>query len=232
MDSVRIETTHNVALQMEVATIVDRGLAVLIDWLVLAGWSIAVGQLFNALDLRMPDWLGVVLFAVPWTFYHLLCELLMDGQSIGKRARHIKVVRLDGAQPDLGNYLLRWVLRLVDTLFFLGAVVILFNGKGQRIGDLAAGTTVISLKRRFPMADTLGMDLPADHRVTFPDAARLTDGQARLIKEVLANGSAARAAALDKLVLRFRPDHPQAQELPPEIFLRILLQDHVFLTGQ
>ena len=133
MESVRIETAHNVALQMEVATIVDRGLAVLIDWLVLAGWSIAVGQLFNALDLAMPDWLGVVLFAIPWTFYHLLCEVLMDGQSIGKRARNIKVVRLDGAQPGIGNYLLRWVLRLVDTLFFLGAVVILFNGKGQRI---------------------------------------------------------------------------------------------------
>jgi uncharacterized RDD family membrane protein YckC len=232
MESVRIETAHNVALQMEVATIVDRGLAVLIDWLVLAGWSIAVGQLFNALDLAMPDWLGVVLFAIPWTFYHLLCEVLMDGQSIGKRARNIKVVRLDGAQPGIGNYLLRWVLRLVDTLFFLGAVVILFNGKGQRIGDLAAGTTVISLKRRFSMADTLGMDLPADHRVTFPDADRLTDLQARLIKDVLANGSAARAAALEKLVLRFRPDHPQAQDLPPEAFLRTLLLDHLFLTGR
>ncbi|MBP8823255.1 MAG: RDD family protein [Flavobacteriales bacterium] len=231
METVRIETTQNVALHYEVATIVDRGLAVAIDWLVLAGWSIVLMVASDELDLYFPDWIYALLVMVPWTFYHLVCELLMDGQSLGKRARNIKVARLDGGQPGLGHYLLRWMLRLIDSLFFIGAVVILFNGKGQRIGDIAAGTTVISLKRRGSLAGTLALQLPDDHQVTFPDAARLPDAHARLIKEVLANTSAARNAAIEKLAERFHAEF-SANGLPPEQFLRTLLADHIHLTAR
>lgn len=229
METVRIETTQNVALHYEVATIADRGLALAIDWLVLAGYSIAVMVVSGKLDLHPPEWVYALLVMVPWTFYHLLCELLMDGQSLGKRVRNIKVARLDGGQPGLGHYLLRWMLRLIDSLFFIGAVVILFNGKGQRIGDIAAGTTVISLKRRGSLMETLALQLPEDHQVTFPDAAKLPDAQARLIKEVLANTSAARNAAIEKLAGRCHAEF-HANGLPPEQFLRTLLADHVFLT--
>lgn len=232
MESVRIETTHNVALQLPVATIVDRGLAVLIDWLLLLAWTIGILWLYRTAGLHWSTAANVVLYAFPWTFYHLLCEVFMDGQSLGKRVLRIKVARLDGGQAGLGNYLLRWVLRLVDSLFFLGAVVILFNGKGQRLGDIAAGTTVISLKRRAFLDDTLMLDLPEDHRVTFPGASRLTDDQARLIKEVLRDTSKARPLAMEKLCRRFRPDFPQADGLAPEDFLATLLRDHVYLTGR
>lgn len=232
METVRIETAQNVALQYEVATIVDRGLAVLIDWLLLAGYTIALLLLNEKAGLDWPSWAEVILFGFPWTFYHLLSELLMDGQGLGKRARSIKVVCMDGGQPGIGHYLLRWVLRLVDSLFFLGAVVILFSGKGQRLGDIAAGTTVVSLKRRLTLADSLVLDLPPGHVPTFPDAARVTDEQARLIKEVLANASGARDAAVRGLDHALRPSFPQAQGMPPETFLRTLLADHIFLTGR
>lgn len=230
METVHIETTQNVALHYEVATIVDRGLAVIVDWLILAGYSIGLLMLFDQMNMELPNWMGLLLFGLPWTFYHLLCELLMDGQSLGKRVRNIKVARLDGGQPGLGHYLLRWLLRPVDMLFFIGAVVILFNGKGQRIGDIAAGTTVISLKRRGSLAETLALQLPDDHKVTFPDAAKLPDAHARLIKEVLANGSAARGEAIEKLAERFRAEF-NADGLLPEDFLRTLLADHIFLTS-
>jgi uncharacterized RDD family membrane protein YckC len=232
METVRIDTTQNVALHVEVATIVDRGMAVVIDWLVLAGYSIGLGMLFSEAGANPPDWVTILLFGFPWTFYHLLCELLMDGQSIGKRVRNIKVARLDGGQPGLGHYLLRWVLRLVDSLFLLGAVVILFNGKGQRLGDIAAGTSVISLKRRGSLAGALAMQLPEDHRVTFPNAAQLPDEQARLIKEVLANTSAARRPAIAKLAERLNGQFNTVTQLPPEQFLATLLKDHIFLTGR
>ena len=231
METVHIETTHNVALHYEVATIVDRGIAVVIDWLLLAGWTIGLVLLTNKLDISVPQWVQIVVLGFPWTFYHLFSELLFDGQSLGKRARNIRVARLDGGQPGIGNYLLRWVLRLIDTMFFLGAVVILFNGKGQRLGDIAAGTTVISLKQRLSISDTLVMDLPEDHQVTFPEATRLTDEQARLIKEVLGNTSKARAAALERLAQRFRPEFPTGNALSAEAFLGTLLSDHIHLTG-
>ena len=232
METVHIETTHNVALHYEVATIVDRGIAVVIDWLLLAGWTIALVMLANKLDVNVPEWLSILAIGIPWTFYHLVSELWFDGQSLGKRARNIKVARLDGGQPGIGNYLLRWVLRLVDSMFFLGAVVILFNGKGQRLGDIAAGTTVISLKQRLSLSDTLLMELPEDHQVTFPEAMRLSDAHARLIKEVLANTSQARTKAIEALAQRFRPEFSMHTDLLPETFLRTLLADHIFLTSR
>ncbi len=232
METVHIETTQNVALHYEVATIVDRGFAVVIDWLLLAGWTIALVMLGNKLHIEPPQWVQVILFGVPWTFYHLVSELLMDGQSLGKRARNIKVARLDGGQPGLGHYLLRWMLRMVDALFFLGAVVILFNGKGQRLGDIAAGTTVISLKQRFSLEDTLLTDVPEGHEVEFREAARLTDEQARLIKEVLGNTSAAKPVAVLKLANRFQEEFTLEHQADPEKFLRALLADYLYLTGR
>ena len=232
METVHIETTQNVALDYEVATIVDRGIAVVLDWLLLAGYTIAVVLVANKLHLNPPEWVIILILGIPWTFYHLISELLMDGQSLGKRARNIKVARLDGGQPGIGNYLLRWMLRVVDMFFMVGAVVILFNGKGQRLGDIAAGTTVISLKQRFTLEDTLLADVPEDHEVVFREAARLTDVQARLIKEVLANTSDARPVAVLKLANRFQDELALGNQADPEKFLRTLLTDHLFLAGR
>ncbi|MCC6839893.1 MAG: RDD family protein [Flavobacteriales bacterium] len=232
METVRIETAQNVALQYEVATIVDRGVAVVLDWLVLVGYSFGLSMLLGQTGARPPEWLLISLFGVPWTFYHLVCELLMDGQSVGKRMRNIKVARLDGGQPGLGHYLLRWLLRMVDSLFLVGGVVILFNGKGQRIGDIAAGTTVISLRRRNSLSDIMAAQHAQGHQVTFPGAEMIPDREAALIKEVLANTSSARAAAMEKLAGRYQPRFNANGQMPPEQFLRTLLADHLYLTSR
>jgi hypothetical protein len=76
------------------------------------------------------------------------------------------------------------------------------------------------------------MQLPEDHRVTFPNAAQLPDEQARLIKEVLANTSAARRPAIAKLAERLNGQFNTVAQLPPEQFLATLLKDHIFLTGR
>lgn len=232
METVTIETSQNVDVQYEVATIVDRGLAVVVDWCILVGYTIAVTMTSDELGLHPPEWLQLLLLGLPWTFYHLVSETLMDGQSLGKRALNIKVVRIDGGQAGLGNYLLRWILRMIDALFLLGAVVILFNGKGQRLGDIAAGTAVISLKKRTQLSDTLMMDLPEGHVVTFPESQRLTDAHARLLKEVLASTSGARPMAIVQLSTRLREELSITSELQPEEFLRTLLADHIFLTAR
>jgi len=232
METVHIETTQNVALHYEVATIVDRGIAVVLDWLLLIGYSVGVFLLLGQVGVQLSMGVRLIVFGIPWTFYHLASEVLMDGQSLGKRTRNIKVARLDGGQPGIGHYLLRWMLRIVDAFFMVGVVVILFNGKGQRLGDIAAGTTVISLKQRFSLEDTLLADIPEDHQVQFREAARITDAQARLIKEVLGNASAARQVAVLKLATYFQTHLALGDQADPELFLRTLLTDHLFLTGR
>ena len=78
---------------------------------------------------------------LPTTFYSLIFEIAMNGQTPGKYLNKIRVVKIDGSKPTLGSYLTRWLLRIIDIWFFTGSVAvftILFNGKGQRLGDIAA----------------------------------------------------------------------------------------------
>jgi hypothetical protein len=59
------------------------------------------------------------------------------------------------------------------------------NGKGQRLGDIAAGTTVIRLKPKASISDTVLMTkLDPDYIVQFKEAINLTDKEMNLVKQV------------------------------------------------
>lgn len=232
METVRIDTPQNVAIEYNVATIADRGLASVLDWLVLAAYAYLLWQVSRLFDASWSEWTWGVLLGLPFLLYRLLFEIFMDGGSIGKRVRRIKVARLDGGQPGLGHYLMRWVLRPVDMAAFIGTVVLLFNGKGQRLGDIAAGTTVISLKQRVRLQDTLLVEVPPDHVATYPEAVRLSDANARLVKRVLADTGAKRPFLVHDLAVRVRDQLGVTTEEQPEAFLRTVLKDLVLLTAK
>jgi uncharacterized RDD family membrane protein YckC len=236
MDHIGIETAQNVMLSHETASVGDRVIAYILDTLVQVAWLIVWMMIIFAAGLGGAGVFVFVLLVIalfPYVFYHLVCELAMDGQSIGKRVRKIKVVRIDGGQATVGQYLLRWVLRIVDNFYGLGLLVLLVNGKGQRIGDLAAGTTVISLKSRVRHDQTLLATLPQDHVIRYPQAVHLSDAQASMIKEVLDNRNLDTHAQLVldmarkvQSVLGIDPG-----ELLPQRFLETVLRDHIKLTS-
>jgi uncharacterized RDD family membrane protein YckC len=236
MDHIGIETAQNVMLSHETASVGDRVIAYILDTLVQVAWLIVWMMIIFAAGLGGAGVFVFVLLVIalfPYVFYHLVCELAMDGQSIGKRVRKIKVARMDGGQPTVGQYLLRWILRIIDNLYGLGLLVLLVNGKGQRIGDLAAGTTVISLKPRVRHDQTLLATLPPDHIVRYPQAVHLSDAQAAMIKEVLDNRVLDTHAQLVmdmsrkvQSVLGIDPG-----ELLPQRFLETVLRDHIKLSS-
>lgn len=235
METIRIDTPQNVAIEYNVATIVSRGLASILDWTVLAGYTILFFQVFSLFDIdrwSLPDWFFILVLGIPWTFYNLLFEIFMDGRSIGKRAMNIKVARVDGGQPGLGHYLMRWILRPIDALAFLGAVVILFNGRGQRLGDIAAGTCIISLKQRVRLSDTLLVEIPADHKPTYTEVTRMTDQHARLLKRVLRNTSTRRRRLVSEMADRVKRELQLTTEQPAEELLKTVLLDYVHFTGK
>jgi Predicted membrane protein/domain len=145
MDKVKVQTTQNVEINYEIASLGDRVVAALIDYGVLIAYMLTISVIvyfLNQLDIQ-GDWLLILLMMLCLViiFYDLLCETLMEGQSIGKKIMKIKVIKLDGTQPSFGSYFMRWMLRIVDVVLFSPAVamlVILINGKGQRLGDIAA----------------------------------------------------------------------------------------------
>jgi hypothetical protein len=113
----------------------------------------------------------------------------MDGQSPGKKQMNIKVVRLDGTPASIGNFLMRWLLRIVEIQLAQGMVAIIaiaMNGKGQRLGDMAAGTTVVKVVKQQEVTAAEIFTLAGDGYVPqFPAVVMLSDRDAELIQQTL-----------------------------------------------
>ena len=152
MKEFQIETAQNVGIVQNAATIMDRMWAYVIDTIVIYLYLFAVIMLLVFLDLNMRDtWAIYLLVSLPAFLYYVLLETFWNGQTIGKYILKTRVVRLDGSKPSFANYFVRWILRIIDVVITSGglaALVILIRGNGQRIGDIAAQTTVISEKRK------------------------------------------------------------------------------------
>jgi len=190
MERIGIETTQNVSIDYSIASVGDRLGAFLIDGLIQIAYWIIVAVLVNEYaDYSVRD--SVYMFALfPYMFYHLLMEIFLGGQSIGKKAVKIKVVRVDGAQATIGNYIVRWLFRIVDIALFWGIValiVISANGKGQRLGDMVAKTTVISLRRKGQLKATIYKEIPKNYQIKHQEVHLLSEDDIRTIKEVLDN---------------------------------------------
>jgi uncharacterized RDD family membrane protein YckC len=194
MDTIEIQTTQNVNIEYPVASIGDRVVAGLIDQLIMFGYLIAFIfvyiWLLDATDgsyFYYPVAYFIILF-LPFFFYHLLCETFLNGQSFGKKIMKMRVVKLDGNQAGILSYFLRWIIAPIDIYFTYGSVgliTILINGKGQRLGDLAANTTVVKLKTVVKLEDTILHTTPVNYGVKFPQVNVLTDKDMAIIKEVL-----------------------------------------------
>jgi len=188
MQELQIETAQNVGIQRNVAHLGDRMLAYLIDSLII--WAYVVGMLILliSLDLDMGDmWALYLLVSLPAFLYYVLLETFWDGQTVGKNAMKIRVVTLDGAKPTFAKYLVRWLLRIVDVVLTSGGVAvltILIRGNGQRVGDIAAGTTVISEKAKVSLSDTILKEIPENYIPTYSQVTLFKDSEMQTVKNL------------------------------------------------
>lgn len=89
----------------------------------------------------------IFLFVIEW-LYPVLFEVFSRGQTPGKKLLKISVIKDDLSPVTLGASMVRNLLRTVDFLplfYLVGLVTMLSNQRFQRLGDLAAGTLVISV---------------------------------------------------------------------------------------
>ena len=188
MEQFQIETAQNITISQNAAHLGDRMVAFLIDTFIVICYIILSIVLLLSLDVEMNDaWAIYMVLNLPALLYYLLFETLMNGQSIGKKLMKIRVVKLDGSKPTFSSYMIRWVLRILDVTLSSGGVAvltILIRGNGQRVGDIAAGTTVISEKQKVFLRDTLLRELPEDYKPSFPQVTVFKDREMQTIKEL------------------------------------------------
>ena len=149
----------------------------------------------------------------------------------------MRVVKLDGTQAGIGSYFLRWIIAPIDIYFTYGSVgliTMLINGKGQRLGDLAANTTVVKLKAQAKLDDTILQTTPSQYNVKFPQVDLLSDKDISIIKEVLDLNFKQPDAMMYERILRKTKDAIEkkigiSSDLHPLTFLDTVMKDYNFL---
>src|SRR5215471_8139241 len=107
MSTVSVRTTQNIELEFDLASLGERLVAWLIDALIFVAYFIIISFVINlgAIDrlFYKTPWIGFIILA-PFAFYNLVCEIWLNGQTVGKRVMKIKVISLDGTQARFGQY--------------------------------------------------------------------------------------------------------------------------------
>jgi uncharacterized RDD family membrane protein YckC len=146
-----IATPERVSFDYQVAGLGTRAIAQLLDLLIVAGILIAViffasaaGTVTGSSTVRT---LILIIGAFIVVFgYFWISEALFSGQTVGKKAFRLRAVGDRGEPLTFMQAGIRNVVRIVDFLpygYGVGMIVLFANGKGKRLGDLAAGTTVV-----------------------------------------------------------------------------------------
>jgi uncharacterized RDD family membrane protein YckC len=250
MQTVKIKTSQNIDIDYEVAGLGERFLARVVDIgiftaLIYVVYFIVIFFYLSQIQ-EMRDGSGVpiflivigIIYSILFIFYDLVAEIYFNGQSIGKYAIKIKVVNIDGAQPTIGQYFLRWAFRLLDfgITFGIGAVIsVAVSEKKQRIGDLVAGTTLIKTKPRTTLDELFLNSQDDSYEPVFPEVSNLTDEEITLIHEVISNfKSTGNSRVVYNMALQVK-DH-LAITVPREMndfdFLQTIIKDYSYITSR
>ncbi|MEO0472357.1 MAG: RDD family protein [Bacteroidota bacterium] len=240
MNTIVIPTAQNIELEYPQASLGDRMLAGLIDFLLLVGylWLLAMLDV-NFFDELLEFEIAFFL-TLPVMFYSLLCEIFFNGRTLGKYVMKLQVINMSGASPDLSGYFIRWMLRIIDiwsvSFIFPGLVGIItigVNKKGQRLGDIAAGTTVIKLKLVTTFGDTMFMHTGEDYQVRFPEIGNLSDRDVAILKEVLDAGMrSSNPDLLFRLASKVKEVAGIQTNMNTRKFLHTVLKDYNHLYGR
>lgn len=235
MQTISVRTTQNVFIQYLLASVGDRILGYLIDQLIFVVYVFIVIAIAQSIDMEQ-IWLLIALLSIPYILYRLLFEIFMNGQTPGKRAMQIKVVRINGTPATVGDYVLRWIFGLIELNIASGLIAMLsviIGGKGQRLGDLVAGTTVIKLiEQRQATAQEVFVSPENNYEVSFPQAVQLNSSDIELIQRSLEiNRDLGNQKPMLAITEKVKTQLGVKTDMPPIKFLYVLIKDYNHLTS-
>ncbi len=241
MDEIKITTSQNVSLSYTAAGVGPRILAALLDLIFIYVYAIILIFIFMYV-IRRNEYSGdydsyetynsvtigiFILLMLPAGLYNLLCETFLNGQSFGKKIVKIKVVKLDGTQPNFGSYLIRSMFRIIDKPI-VALLTVALSKNSQRFGDMVAGTTVIVLNKRISLNQTILHRQKSNYKIVYSQVALLNDVDANTIKEVIDfSRSQNQPQHIELLAKKIKTKYGIADvKQSDEDFLRTLLMDY------
>ncbi len=243
--TIEIPTPQNVVVLYEQASVLSRFIAALLDLGVFfIGWFV-LGIVLLVIDwsvfFSLPGPTLVLISLASYVLYYVVFEVWNAGQTPGKSLLGIQVIRLDGYPLRWSDAFMRALLFLVDGLFsggLVGVVLMQTNARTQRLGDIAAHTTVVNVHyvHSVSLGDVSNISTIDDYAVTYPQVRQLDESDMLLVKTVLLRWMRYPNAAHRQLALQLadrlagllqiaRPEPEKTYE-----FLDTLLRDYIVLT--
>jgi uncharacterized RDD family membrane protein YckC len=264
MPLIQIETPFNIELEFEIAEAHKRLFAYLIDFSILLLFSMSMKYFYyggfnltSTESLESHVGLDILTISIPMLLYSLVCDVMMHGQTIGKKILNIRVISLDGGEPSLSQYIIRWMFKVFEWPFFFGytffslqnimayimitgfwgVVVLIFiavSKKNQRLGDMAANTVVVNTRSSFSVNDTVYMQInDMNYSVTFPEVLKLSDRDINTIKNVVSlYHKEYNTETCDRLALKVQEVLEIHSNMYSINFLETLLADYNYLANK
>ncbi len=142
-------TPENVRIQYELAGFASRCGAAALDTLIQVGALVVMVLVYlllvRVLHFSVAGWPTTMLIVagfILWYGYYVYFETVRNGQTPGKKALRLRVVKYGGTPIDLPCAATRGLIRVID-MTLVGLIALLVTPNNQRLGDFAAGTLVV-----------------------------------------------------------------------------------------
>lgn len=182
--TIKIVTPDNVEIEYSLASVGVRAAAAGIDFLIHLAVLLIAGVI-AALVLYYTEANEDVMYttiAIMILIYGLLnygyfvtCDMLMKGQTIGKKVYHIRIIRDNGEGITFTHAMIREFLRASIDPLGIGVITIFYNKKNKRLGDMLASTIVVEEEKKTLSYLDLAHDSINQYQLTKEEASLLRD---------------------------------------------------------
>lgn len=164
----------------------------------------------------------------------------MNGQTPGKRAMNLRVVKLNGNEPSFMDYFIRWSLRFIEIYLssgVLAAIMINTTNLNQRLADIIAGTVIVKIKGTLSInsVDLLKINSQNNYEPSYPEVIIFSENDMLTIKKLVdrylsIDNESHRLLVLETANKLSKKMGVTIQENKPELFLKTIIKDYVVLT--
>ncbi len=266
MAVIKVPTNFNIDVEFEIPEFYRRLISLLIDVVIEYFYLRIAAEILKSVQQSSYSSqdsgydisaVGLLLF-LPILLYHVVLEITLNGQSIGKKIMGIRVIHENGGRPSISQFIIRWLLRVSDvwiaillillpslgqdsetTFIVLAAlgflvtdiVLVTSSKKGQRIGDILAKTILIRINTKSNIEETVFQDVADNYIPSFPQIMQLSDKDINAIKSILETARRKTDFTMAESASSKIKAHLKIESgMDPFDFLDTLLKDYNYLS--